>query len=177
MSASAEKNTPSPIESPVGTPDLLTSPFDLSSRIIPPRFRVDVISFVDFAFIALLFLMLTQVFFFSPGVTIDLPKFSEGYQTPVQPDAVATIWKGRIVTTEGVFPGTQMERAFTELFRTTQRPDPVLLLLMEKQESVEKMALVFENARKAGFEKVQIATRTEPSADILSPGQMHMQQP
>lgn len=175
---SSKRNSPDQDEQTAGsTPNLLTSPFDLIGRIQQPRFRVDVISFVDFAFIALLFLLLTQVFFFSPGVTIDLPEFSETYQTPVQPDAVATIWKGRIVTTEGVFPGTQMERSFRDLFQKTHRTDPVLLLLMEKKESVEKMALVMESARRAGFQRIQIASRTEPSPGILLDSERQILQP
>jgi len=140
--------------------DLLTSPLGLSDRLSAPRFRVDTIAFADLGFICLLVLLLSQNFIFSPGVEIDLPVI-EGSDTllGVHADAVATVWQGEIVTRLGSYPFGRMDTAFRDLRAETPAGGDTLLLLTSQATALESLTGIFESARAAGFDHVQIAAK------------------
>jgi len=155
-----------PEQHPVAEPSvLLTRPFDLVSRITAPRFRVDTIAFADIGLIALLTLFLSQSFLFSPGVSIDLPPIDEAESiVGVRAEAVATVWKGKIVTVYGSYPLDRMDTAMSRLILEISVPDPDLLLLVDRQTPVDGLTRIYESARRAGFDTVQLAAR-HPESD------------
>lgn len=141
-------------------PDLLTRPFDLASRIEAPRFRVDAIAFADIGLIALFALFLSQPFLFSPGVPIRLPVFEDPeVVVGVRSDAVATVWKGKIVTPLGSYPLDRLEAALGDLALESSVPSPTLLLLVDRGTALDELARIYESAREAGFATIQLAAR------------------
>jgi len=145
--------------------DLLTSPFDLVSRISSPRFRIDSIAFVDIGLIALITLFLSQSFLFSPGVSIDLPTFENGESlTGVQAGAVATVWNEKIVTTLGSYPIERMGNAFADLKAKSMDDNRTLLLLIDGSTSLESMGKIYESAQGAGYDQIQMAARVPAPA-------------
>lgn len=148
-----------------GSPASLTRPFDLSSTIKPPRFQVDSIAFADLGLIALLTFFVCQSFLFSPGVPIDLPTVEEADTiVGVRTEAVATIWKGKVVTSIGSFPIERMDTAFTRLVAETKDAAPDLLLLIDRQTPLDDLTKIYESARRAGFSSIQLAAR-QPEAN------------
>lgn len=141
-------------------PMLLTRPLDLASRLEAPRFRVDAVAFADIGLIALLTLFLSQSFLFSPGVSIALPQVGDEQSVVgVRAEAVATVWKGKIITVLGSYPLDRMDTAMNQLMEKTQVSDPDLLLLVDRSTAVDELTRIYESAQRAGFDTVQMAAR------------------
>lgn len=146
--------------------DLLTSPFGLAERLTAPRFRVDTIAFADLGFICLLTLFLSRSFLFSPGVPIDLPVFeSPEAVIGVQAGAVATVWQGKIVTILGSYPVERMDTAFREIFEHSGNTNSTLLLLTNRATPFEELSAIYESAKRAGFEIIQMAGRASATPE------------
>jgi len=163
-------NTESETRPAPGSPTLLTRPFGLASLITPPRFRVDTIAFADIGLIALLTLLTTQTFLFSPGVPINLPTVESSESiVGVHAEAVATVWKGKMITPRGSYPLERMDSALADLFVESGHPSPDLLLLVDQSTSVEGLTGIYESARRAGFATVQLAARPADTIERAIP--------
>ncbi|MFP4351554.1 MAG: hypothetical protein ACLFRP_01945 [Puniceicoccaceae bacterium] len=153
-------NEPAAASAAGAAEDSLTRPFDLAARLKPPRFGVDAIAFADLGLIALLALLLSNRFLFSPGVAVDLPVFEDPDTViGVRADAVATVWEGKIVTTLGSYPLDRIEVAFGSLAREGPSEERTLLLLIDRSTDLRTLGEIYESARRAGFPHVQMAAR------------------
>jgi biopolymer transport protein ExbD len=149
--------------------DWLTRPIGLAEHLTAPRFRVDSIAFADLAFICLLVLFLSQSFLFSPGVTVELPTLADsGELAGVHADAVATVWNRDIVTVQGSYPFARMDTAFRELMIASGGSGKTLLLLATRTTPLEDLTRIYESAREAGFQQVQIGAKP-PTPDKRRP--------
>lgn len=167
MTRSRPNDPPAP--PPVREDPLLARPFDLAGRLREPPFRVDSIPFVDLGLIALLALLLSQRFLFSPGVPIDLPRFEDPEAIiGARAEAVATVWNQRIVTVLGAYPLERMDAAFANLSGNSPERPETLLLLVDRETPLAELGRIYESARRAGFDRIQLAART-PSAQPSDP--------
>ncbi|MEM0964728.1 MAG: biopolymer transporter ExbD [Verrucomicrobiota bacterium] len=144
----------------------LTRPFNLAARLTAPRFRIDAVPFTDIGLIALLTLFLSQSVIFSPGVPVDLPTLPENeVLLGVRTEAVATIWKGNVVTVLGSYPLSRLGTALQDLKEESPDGNATLLLLVDQSTDLEALVEIYEEARIAGFEQIQMAARPADSSN------------
>lgn len=144
----------------------LTRPFDFADYLEAPRFRIDTVPFLDFAFLILFFLFLSSPRFFTPGISIDLPELQLPASFEASPDVIATVTGRNIITPAGVFPHTRTEDAMAALHRRSREPEPTLLLILDRSVPFDTLALLGREARAAGFARVHLAVREpEPAPE------------
>ena len=148
----------------------LTRPFRFSERLRPVPAGIDPLPFVDFFLLGLFALFLLQPLLFSPGVGIELPTAGPAPLTGVRADAVVTLWEGRLLTDQGIFPAEEAAVPLRRLRATLPGDrEASLLLLADRGIPLAALQDLLNAAGEAGFASVQVAARPEevgnPPAD------------
>jgi biopolymer transport protein ExbD len=135
----------------------LSSPLDLRGRVTPPRFTIDGVPFLDVFAIALLMLLVSNHFFFSPGLSIDLPVSLPGQSEMARVDSVMSLSGDRLVLRSGVYNLDNILTGLQEERLRVGHDHPVLLLKAPRETSLASLHRIIALARKAGFETVHLA--------------------
>jgi biopolymer transport protein ExbD len=142
---------------------MITQPFNFAAHLRRPPSAFDALAFVDACLIALMFTLLSSRFVLAPGVNLELPTTREAPLSAILTSRVLTvtenegremlIFEGRILNLE----------TFANLLadRPTDRQAEVLLILADRDVSMQKLVRICELAEQAGFVSVQLAAEPE----------------
>lgn len=151
---------------------MITRPLDLQSHLKAPSSRVNPIPLLDIIFIALFFSLLASNFVLAPGLTINLPQ-GDGTAMPGLPtDGVLTVrsdkmlvFQGRILNMDTLKPALEKH--------VKNRGATNLVVILDREVSVQTLVSVTELAREAGVARVQVASepnQSEPLPASVFPG-------
>ncbi len=145
----------------------LSSPLGLRDQIQRPERRLDLVPFLDLAFIALLFGLLSSPLIFTPGLALRLPTAEPVHLDHLAASRVLTIDGANLLYEGGIYQIKDLPAAFA---RDLIDGDEVLLIKAEQDFSMQTFAKIAEAADAAGFAEVLLAARAEaaPSPDALS---------
>lgn len=142
---------------------MITRPLDLQSYLKPPSSRINPIPLLDILFIALFFSLLASNFVLAPGLTISLPRGDGGRMAGLPADAVLTVhsdkmlfFKERILNLDTLAP--VLEKHVQD--QAERGAETILLLVFDRDVSVQTLLSVSELARGAGVARVQLAAET-----------------
>jgi biopolymer transport protein ExbD len=142
----------------------LSSPLGLRTQVSAPERRVDLLPFVDFAFIALLFAFLSSRIIFTPGVALNLPEAEASQIEGLTSSKVLTVDQGQYLYGGGIYSLETLPRAFS------QNPEGirgrVLLIRADRELALQTLVSLSDLARAAGFTRVLVAA--EETADHAS---------
>lgn len=144
----------------------LSSPLDLRERATPPRFVIDGVPFLDILAIALLMLLVSNHFFFSPGLSLDLPTSLPGKTEVARVDSVMSLSGERLVLRSGIYHIDNILEGLQEERLRIGHDQPVLLVKAPRDTSLDALNHIVALARRAGFETVHLAAHP---ADTASP--------
>ncbi len=151
---------------------MISSPLQLTRHLREPERQFDFVPFVDLCVIGLFFALHSSRFLFAPGVTIELPQADAGFLTGAPATAVMTVRENNMILFEGqIFRGETLRSKLQEYVKTKQLPGSILLVKADKGVDVQLLLLIFEEARKAGFSRVQVAAEASrpPSGFLTTP--------
>ena len=151
---------------------MISSPFQLTRHLSEPERQFDFVPFVDLCIIGLFFALHSSRFLFAPGVTIELPRADAGFLAGAPSTAVMTVRENNMILFEGqIFRGETLRSNLREFVKTKQVSGSILLIKADKGVDVQLLLHIFEEARRAGFSRVQVAAEASrpPSAFFVVP--------
>lgn len=150
---------------------MITRPLDLSSRLRPPPRSFDFLFYVNAGLIALMFVLFGSRFVLSPGLGVDfrVPTMAVALQGAVATDVVIAVKGTDLAFVEGAkVDSAGLRRWLIE--RAKGHPGLRLLVQADASLSTKDLTDIYEMARVAGFESVQIAAEPPMPAARRSGG-------
>lgn len=151
---------------------MICGPLQLTRYLREPERQFDFVPFVDLCVIGLFFALHSSHFLFAPGVTIELPRADAEFLTGAPAAAVMTVRENNMIIFEGqIFHEKTLRSKLQEYVKTKQQPGSILLVKADKGVDVQLLLHIFEEARKAGFSRVQVAAEASlsPSGFLAIP--------
>jgi len=142
---------------------MIVQPFNFTSHLRQSRVGFDVVPFVDFCLILVLFALLGSPYVVAPGLTVNLPAMRDPAADAVPTSRVLTVGEveGRelIIYDNRVQSLETLAKSFAD--NPAAAPGEVLLLRLQRDVSVQLLVQINELAARAGFSAVQIAAEPE----------------
>jgi biopolymer transport protein ExbD len=147
---------------------MITRPLDLQSHLKPPSSRLNPLPLLDVLFIALFFSILGSNFVLSPGLTINLPQAEGSRMAGLSASVVLTVHSDSMLFfQERILNMDTLKPALTE--HVERRGETNLVILFDREVSVQTLVSVTELAREAGVARVQVATELGQSGPPSGP--------
>jgi len=123
--------------------------------------RVDLTSMVDVVFLLLIFFMISTTFVETPGLTVDLPESSAKTQVK-EPEEIKVYLSRDGAIAIGDTPVTMAQFRAKLLSYGARAKETTFVLLADKEAFHGRVVELMDEARKAGFGKLAIATEAAP---------------
>lgn len=155
------RETPASGSAPAGAS--LSSPFGLQRYLRRAEAGFDLVPFIDFLSILLLFGLVSSGLVFSPGFTLDLPESRENRLAGLPVTGILTLRTNMILFDGSRRNPLNLEQALSDYLKSEGvaevgkgRPR-VLLVKLDRDVSMDQFLEITEIARRAGFDRVQVA--------------------
>jgi biopolymer transport protein ExbD len=154
---------------------MITRPLELESRLSRPPRDLDFVAWVNVALVVLFFSLLGSRFVLAPGLLIgtDGEKFELSKTAASQYSRTASIVvsyrRDDVILFEGaIIKLPELQQRLTDYAK--KHPGQVLLLIADRQVTLDAVAKLSEMARSVGFAYVQTATeRLDSDTEIDAP--------
>ncbi len=140
----------------------LSSPLDLKIRLKSPRSDMDLVPFLDFLFIGILFFLLSSKLIYSPGIAMELPALEDSLLDNVRVDEVLSInlrdneylffYRGAIYNWDRL-----RSYAENEDFDKERNALATLLVKMDSAVSLEMQTNIIGLCKQLGYSRIQLA--------------------
>jgi len=150
------------------TPHAITEPLNFRGYIrVAPKVGFDLVAVLDLILIIAFLGLQSSRYFFAPGAEVSLVETRTPELGGVMPSAVLTMGRNDLIFFEGKKIAPQaLASVFAEYLGNELEPSVVLLVKMDKDLNLEKVFWLFDLAKEAGFERVQLAAE-EASDDTV----------
>ncbi len=154
-----------------------SSPFGLQRYLRRAEAGFDLVPFIDFLGILLLFGLVSSGLVFSPGFALDLPKSRENQLEGLPVTGILTLRTNMILFDGSRRNPPNLEKALSDYLRKETAGEEeagrprVLLVKLDRDVSMEQFLQITEIARRAGFDRVQVAGDRESEPGRVVPGQ------
>lgn len=154
---------------------MITRPLELESRLSPPPRDLDFVAWVNVGVIVLFFSLLGSRFVVPPGMPISLgeqnyltlPLGGGTGESPPGESVVVNYLRDNVVLFEdGMYSLADLRKQMAVY--TKKHPDAVMLVLMDRQVSVQAFLDLSNMAKAAGFAHVVLLAEPPPAAGAPS---------
>lgn len=140
----------------------LSSPLGLRRYLRRPEVGFNLLPFLDFVVIVLLFALLSSSIVFSPGVTFDLPQRQGSQLEGVPVTGVLTLRPNMILFDGARRNLANLKPALVNYLQEQGRAEEdivptTLLVKLDRDVSMSQFLEISEIARAAGFDRIQVA--------------------
>lgn len=148
----------------------LNSPLGLQNKIKPPSLKLENIPILNLLCIVLLLFLLSSKYLFAPGLTIELPEYSEGKLDGRPSTTILSINEANLIFFEGnIYTLENIEKPLMNFIQTSNMQSSTLLAKISKGTEMDTVFKICEIAHKAGFDNIQLAGNFQHFSEKAKP--------